>query len=56
MTCKLCRGSGNLVHFEEGRPIYWTCPCCGGSGVSVQHGPAMIGPGTRRSRRGYQEQ
>jgi len=48
MTCKLCHGSGSLVAFANGRPQFWTCPCCGGAGASIVYGPAMIGPGTRR--------
>lgn len=39
--CKLCRGSGNFVSF---RPLtFWQCHYCGGTGVRVQFGPAVLG-------------
>lgn len=35
--CVVCRGTGNVGSF----PRFWTCGPCGGSGVQVQHGPAL---------------
>lgn len=42
MICKLCRGSGSLVCFDEGKPIWWECPCCGGMGCKALNGPDII--------------
>ncbi|MFZ3481988.1 hypothetical protein [Sphingomonas sp. 3-13AW] len=39
--CPICHGSGNLVTFSSGLE-YWPCPPCGGAGVRVQHGPAVV--------------
>jgi hypothetical protein len=41
MICGTCRGSGNLVNWQQGRLEYWTCQPCGGSGVRIQYGPAL---------------
>ena len=49
MICHICAGSGHLLFTKFWE--WWPCPCCGGAGVSVQHGPAVIGPGTRRGRK-----
>jgi hypothetical protein len=48
MICRICTGMGVLLFTKVWE--WWPCPCCGGAGASVQHGPAMIGPGTRRRR------
>lgn len=42
MLCPLCRGSGSLVAFPKGCPQWWECQSCGGTGVTVQHGPATF--------------
>ena len=47
MICKVCDGSGTLLKIKPDFE-YWSCPACCGAGVRVQHGPAVIGPGTRR--------
>lgn len=39
--CAVCRGAGNLVTFTHGMQ-FWDCLYCGGSGVRVQYGPAML--------------
>jgi hypothetical protein len=49
MICHICNGMGWFVFPKVWE--WWPCPCCGGAGVSFQHGPALIGPGTRRRRR-----
>jgi hypothetical protein len=49
MICHICSGSGVLL-FTKVRE-WWPCPCCGGAGVRVQHGPALIGPGMRRRKK-----
>lgn len=47
MVCKICKGSGN--HLIKAAPFEcWECLYCGGVGVSIQYGPSLIGPGTRR--------
>lgn len=39
--CPLCRGSGNLVTFAQGRE-YWPCSCCGGAGArSMRQAPTF---------------
>ncbi len=43
MLCHVCKGSGCLLVFRDGRPEYWSCPACGDAGVLAQHGPAIIG-------------
>ena len=40
--CALCRGTGNLVWFKEGKPKWQTCPCCDGHGTKQVMGPAEI--------------
>lgn len=50
MLCKLCNGSGVFLLMQSGQPEYWECPCCGGAGVRIQYGPALIGPGARRKQ------
>ena len=40
MLCAVCRGCGSVMGFPKGVPEWWLCPCCGGAGVSVQHGPS----------------
>ncbi len=39
--CPVCRGSCNVVTFSHGIQ-YWPCVACGGAGVRVQHGPAVV--------------
>lgn len=31
--CQLCRGSGHLMCFQDGRREFWDCPACGGAGA-----------------------
>ncbi|QEG30326.1 hypothetical protein GobsT_51310 [Gemmata obscuriglobus] len=49
MICRVCEGASYLLFLKLRE--YWHCPCCGGAGVSVQHGPSVIGPGTRRRKK-----
>lgn len=39
--CSVCRGACNVVTFSHGIQ-YWPCIGCGGAGVRVQHGPAVV--------------
>jgi hypothetical protein len=48
MICHICQGSGCLLFIKHWE--WWPCPCCGGAGVSVQHGPAMVGPGAPKRK------
>ena len=49
VICSLCKGAGNLVCFENGKPEWWSCPKCGGSGCCALHGPAEIRIGKTQS-------
>lgn len=42
MTCPCCRGAGNQVTVTAGRIEWWVCAPCGGAGVRVQYGPAVL--------------
>lgn len=42
--CPVCRGAGNVGVF----PRLWRCGPCGGAGVTIQYGPAMIHRGKGR--------
>lgn len=42
MICGICRGTGSLLSVKRGRARYWDCPCCGGAGVELLHGPSTI--------------
>lgn len=48
MLCNLCDGAGNLAKWFRGKIEYWTCPCCGGSGVRwTGTAPPLVGPGVK---------
>jgi hypothetical protein len=49
MLCHVCKGCGSIMVTKPSLE-WWDCPACFGAGVTMQHGPAMIGPGTRRKR------
>lgn len=42
MLCGLCKGSGNFFCTQDGAREWWTCPACGGAGVRIMYGPAVI--------------
>lgn len=47
MTCTVCTGAGSILAKQF--PLeFWSCPKCGGSGVSVQFGPVFINHKVRR--------
>jgi len=49
MLCPVCDGSGSIFTSKHGFE-WWDCPCCKDTGVRVQHGPALIGPGARKKQ------
>lgn len=42
MLCSVCRGSGNIISFPNGKPEWWDCVKCGGAGVTVLFSPPTI--------------
>jgi hypothetical protein len=44
LICALCRGAGSRFCMQNGEREWWDCQACGGTGVRVQFGPALIVP------------
>jgi DnaJ-class molecular chaperone len=42
MICGVCKGPGHLLEMRDSKPLWWTCPACGGDGVTILYGPPTI--------------
>lgn len=31
MLCAICKGSGSIMAVQNGKRLWFDCPCCGGS-------------------------